>query len=314
MISEETFLFGQDCALVGVICNPDAESANQDLPGIVLLNAGVIHRVGPNRLYVKIARELAQLGFTILRFDFSGIGDSPVRTDNVPFGESSMKETKAAMDYLQDHKGMRRFVLVGICSGAANSFRIASIDPRIDGAALINIRGYHSDLALKVRAYLRKFFRFYWKSLIANPKNLLKACRRSFSQATWRSIFRIRSRQRIVVSNNARVAHSAKEAVLSLTGRGVRLLLAYSESDVGLDYLHLTLGRKLHELTTTGSLRLEIIPQADHAFTLLRNQEHLIRAIRRWAEDLFAPTLAAPAEGLNSAHQNSGHENSLSIV
>ncbi|HEY5972738.1 MAG TPA: hypothetical protein VIT22_12400, partial [Pseudoxanthomonas sp.] len=42
---------------------------------VVLLNAGLIHRVGPFRLYVRLARELAESGFDVLRFDLPGIGD-----------------------------------------------------------------------------------------------------------------------------------------------------------------------------------------------------------------------------------------------
>jgi hypothetical protein len=42
----------------------------------VLLNAGAVHRQGPFRLYVHLARRLAALGFSCVRFDQPGIGDS----------------------------------------------------------------------------------------------------------------------------------------------------------------------------------------------------------------------------------------------
>ena len=43
----------------------------------VFLSAGLLHRVGPHGLHVRLARELAQMGFSSLRVDLAGTGDSP---------------------------------------------------------------------------------------------------------------------------------------------------------------------------------------------------------------------------------------------
>src|SRR5205085_6183975 len=64
--------FGADSHLFGVLTEPGEK---RDLPAVILLNAGSIHRVGPSRLYVRIARELAQDGFASLRLDHEGLGD-----------------------------------------------------------------------------------------------------------------------------------------------------------------------------------------------------------------------------------------------
>lgn len=71
---EETCVFGSANPLVGIITHPEIDVG---LPTVILLNAGLIHRIGPNRVYVRLARHLAGLGFQVLRFDLSGIGDSP---------------------------------------------------------------------------------------------------------------------------------------------------------------------------------------------------------------------------------------------
>jgi alpha/beta superfamily hydrolase len=68
-------LFGRTRSLVGIITDPPEAERDPQRPAIVCLNAGIIHRVGPHRLYVKMARTLAAMGFVVLRFDFSGIGD-----------------------------------------------------------------------------------------------------------------------------------------------------------------------------------------------------------------------------------------------
>ena len=48
-------------------------------PKILFLSSGNESHIGPNRLWVDLARRLAGRGFSCLRFDLSGIGDSPVR-------------------------------------------------------------------------------------------------------------------------------------------------------------------------------------------------------------------------------------------
>ena len=123
---EEAVLFGKTKSLVGIISEPMEITNSSPLPAVMILNAGLVHHVGPNRLYVKIARKLAGIGFTVLRFDFSGIGDSNVRGDHLPFQKSAINETQEAMDYLSTAKGVDRFILTGICSGAMAAFRIWS--------------------------------------------------------------------------------------------------------------------------------------------------------------------------------------------
>ena len=76
---EMTVLMGRHKSLVGTLPIV-AISAVTAPPTVVLLNAGIVHRVGPNRMHVLLARALAAAGIPSLRFDMSGIGDSPEPT------------------------------------------------------------------------------------------------------------------------------------------------------------------------------------------------------------------------------------------
>ncbi len=80
---EKIALFGESRNLVGVITQP-GDGPAPDF-AFVLLNAGVIHHVGPNRINVKLARRLADSGFTVMRFDLSGIGDSRASQSTLSF-------------------------------------------------------------------------------------------------------------------------------------------------------------------------------------------------------------------------------------
>ena len=68
-----------------------------------------------------------------------------------------------------------------------------------------------------------------------------------------------------------------------LIERGVRLLLVYSEGDPGLDFFQMILGDEIHELTSNGRLKVEIIKRVDHTFTPLSSQENLLEAVGNWA-------------------------------
>jgi len=112
-MNEQVIRFEPSQTLVGIVTQPAPALANPDLPAVVLLNAGLLHRVGPNRIYVQLARKLAGFGFTVLRFDFSGMGDSRPREDHLPYVQSAPAEAKDAMDWLTAHCGQKIFGVDG---------------------------------------------------------------------------------------------------------------------------------------------------------------------------------------------------------
>lgn len=293
---ESAVLFGKTESLVGVITDPPEAKRNQQLPAIIFLNAGILHRVGPNRLYVKMARTLAAMGFVVLRFDFSGIGDSPVRNDTLPFRESIIRETQEAMDYLQRARGRQRFVLTGICLGAAVSFRTARCDPRVVGAVLINPWGHLHDDAdeeLSISIRNRALARHYWRITFASSfrtKNWWKAVT---GKVDYRSIVPVMmgSGLRNLLgrreNGGGQINHVA-ETLQSLAERGVRLFHIYSEGDSSLDYLSVILDGEEQKWHETGLLPMEVIAGTNHTFTLLWSQEHVLHVVQNWIRENMA--------------------------
>jgi len=66
--------FGPEERLFGIVSQP--ERPRIGAPAVLFLTAGLLHHVGPHRLYVQAARQLNTLGFTALRFDLGDVGDS----------------------------------------------------------------------------------------------------------------------------------------------------------------------------------------------------------------------------------------------
>jgi pimeloyl-ACP methyl ester carboxylesterase len=289
---EHAVLFGKTASLVGVMTDPPDTIRGESLPGIVLLNAGLVHRVGPQRLYVKIARSLAAMGFVVLRFDFSGIGDSDVRTDTLPFDESAISETREAMHYLHTASRCERFILMGICSGAKVSLQTACDDPRVVGVVLINPRGHLHDVddAVSVSIRNRTLARHYWRIMASSSfraKNWLKFITGKFEARDLVKVARGFQLGRLLLPQRRALpgVEKATADMRALAARGVYLLQVHSEGDKGLDYLHVVLSEEeIDELHACDKIRIETIDEADHTFNMLWSQQRLLQIIQRWLQ------------------------------
>ena len=109
-------------------------------------------------MHVLLARALAAAGISSLRFDMSGIGDSPSRPEATTPLELAMSDIRDAMEWLETNKRIGKVVLFGLCSGADHSILYASSDRRVVGTILLdpNIPRTSQILPLPIRAKLTK--------------------------------------------------------------------------------------------------------------------------------------------------------------
>lgn len=273
-MNEVALRFGQSGSLVGILTDPPSPKPDQATPAVILLNAGLVHRVGPNRLYVEAARRLSALGLVVLRFDFSGIGDSDPRGDRLSSDSRAVKDVAEAMDCLAKERGSQSFLLIGICSGAVRALNTACADPRVAGAALVNPQGFDDTLDSYVQS------RRYWRTVLLDP-------RRWFGAMLGKGNYRLmRSRLRALFVSKGKTAPAAQQVqqnFRSLVQRGAALLLVFSAKDAGLRYLSLIFGGPVEELTRSEGTQLETITGADHTFTSLDSQERFLALIQAWA-------------------------------
>jgi len=111
-------------------------SSNGGDIGVVILNAGLLHNVGPFRLHVDIAAAVAELGVPVTRIDQSGKGESASRPVSTSL-ESKLADFDDVTAWIEED-GSRRVILVGLCSGADDALLIARHRSNIAGIVMID--------------------------------------------------------------------------------------------------------------------------------------------------------------------------------
>jgi uncharacterized protein len=106
---------------------------------IVILSPGVKSRVAPHRLYMKMSRVFVSMGYTVLRFDFSGLGDSEGENQEIHLADlynaiqmgKYVNDTIDVMNWLEKNHQKKQFVLAGLCGGAITGLHAGVKDHRV---------------------------------------------------------------------------------------------------------------------------------------------------------------------------------------
>ena len=156
-IHDQAVMIGARKTLVGIMTQP-VDYEPEDRPVFVILNSGIIHRVGHHRMYVTLARALARVGYPVLRFDLSGIGDSESREDGLSMLDAALADVREVVDWLvhcaPSAQGYSGRVVLGCGPGARlRDLRSACLRARVARSVHPPTRQYH------VRRFLRRLSR-----------------------------------------------------------------------------------------------------------------------------------------------------------
>jgi pimeloyl-ACP methyl ester carboxylesterase len=280
-VSEKAALFGRNRSLVGVVTDP-TNVAPGDLPiGVLLLGAGLVHRVGPHRFYVKLARRLAACGLTVARFDYSGIGDSPARVDNAPYAKLRLEETQEVMDDLMKTRGIEHFCLMGISSGAVASFGAAVQDRRVIGAVLLNAMGFDSSGTWTQQLKRRDLVKAYPRKLL-DPHSWWRALTGKSEYGRWGEALRFWIKRLVKRPQSPSDPGPAPgEAARRVLESEFSILLVSSEGDHSADYFLEILGPGWQPLLGE-RLSRATIREADHTFGNPKHQIRILDVIEEW--------------------------------
>ena len=286
----------------GLLTNP-AASPESKRPTILLLSVGANPHIGPNRMYVPLARTLAQAGFPVVRFDVPGVGDSASGADTAGEAIYAPSAAESVRRFIAQYPSgsAESFVLVGLCSGAYSAFKTAVDDPRVVGQILINPQTFewkHGDsLQVRMRQSYRPT-RFYVASL-RDPQTLKRILYREVNlrgvtgilvKRTGEGLGRIARDVLHVAVRRRRYATPVCRDFHELSRRGTRTFFVFAHDDFGIEMVETHLGARGGKVAGGHSLEWEVIEAADHTFTPKIARERLLASVSDYVLRTFSST------------------------
>ena len=173
-------------SLVGML---HPASGPQQVGVLMMVAGGPQYRIGGHRQLVLWARKMSSEGFPVLRFDFSGMGDS--YGEYLDF-ENVEGDIEAALDrFFDEQPTLKQVVLWGECNACSASLFYAHKDPRISGLVMLNpwvrteqgqakavVKHYYLD-RLKQRSFWLKVFslKFDFIGSLRSAKQMISVAR-----------------------------------------------------------------------------------------------------------------------------------------
>jgi exosortase A-associated hydrolase 1 len=167
--------------LLGVLSSAPGRAAR----GVLIVVGGPQYRVGSHRQFTLLARELAEQGVPVLRFDYRGMGDSAGAARTF---ERVDADIRRAIDvFFERVPGMRDVVIWGLCDAASAALFYAHADTRVSGLVLVNPWVHSEQGAARVHLrhyYLQRLFQSsLWAKILAGEFSFRRA-----AAALWRIV------------------------------------------------------------------------------------------------------------------------------
>ena len=271
-MKEQVVQFGPKRNLVGILAQPSGSDAGLEAPAVIMLNAGLLHRIGPHRMSVLLARRLATAGVCSLRFDMGNFGDSTELPSGKSEDERVLSDVQSAMDFLEQKEIAHSFVLAGLCSGADNSYSVALREPRVTGTIFLDGHGFWTSWS-RVVHYLPRLLRV---------RSWFNFARRNLSQGTPSKEGQdaMLGQQRLRRPFGERL--EVERALQSLVDRGTQMLYIYTGS-VKYYYNYANQFFDMFKgLDPRGRIKVVYFPKADHTYTFTEDRDLMFAALIKW--------------------------------
>jgi acyl transferase domain-containing protein/pimeloyl-ACP methyl ester carboxylesterase len=269
--------FGRKEHLIGVI--HEAENQPRSV-GVLLWNTGISHRIGPFRVHVELAEKMAQLGFTVIRFDLSRLGDSELAEHDASIQDMFTRDINDAAQILEDRYQIKDMISIGICSGAVDAWYHARQDPRIRGLVMVDSFVYPT---------FRHDLHFFLK--------------RIFSPTRWKRYltraFLPFSQQKALppvndfLDPNYPTQAEAGADTQKLVDRGTEMLVIYTGGFHPWYSYKNQFAAMLKGVNFKKKLQLEFWPEVDHLFSLVEDRKRFIRLVQIWIQEKFLKPIMA---------------------
>jgi Serine aminopeptidase, S33 len=286
-MNEQTLIFGPENHLVGTVTLPARTRPGHGATMALLTNAGVIPRIGPHRLNVRLARRFAEMGIATLRFDMSGLGDSRRSSSRRPTGEQFIADTRSAMDLAQAKFGCDQFFMIGFCSGGDVAHVAALEDNRLRAIVLWDSFVYPTRQA-RLRGWVHRLRRHSLRALALKAAQRLRTTGRKRNAgapdeaADAPSIF---GRTRMPARDDF------GQRIRTLVDRGVEVCFMYSGGEPEWYNYEAQFRDMFASCGFVDRVVYEYLVALDHTFIQPRSQDTLVERVEHWLEQRALPAL-----------------------
>ncbi|MCW8886062.1 MAG: hydrolase 1, exosortase A system-associated [Motiliproteus sp.] len=178
-MNEQPITFScNDQLLTGIIhhAEPVENSTFACDKGILIIVGGPQYRVGSHRQFIQLARSLAKLGISSMRFDITGMGDS---TGLKKSFDQMDEDIRCALDCFSECCSQaREFVLWGLCDSASASLIYGCKDARVSDLILINpwLENDASKAQAEIKGYYAKrlLSKSFWTKLVSGDVRIFE--------------------------------------------------------------------------------------------------------------------------------------------
>jgi pimeloyl-ACP methyl ester carboxylesterase len=212
----------------------------------------------------------------VLRFDFSGIGDSSQRADHLSPVNSCLADIADVLDSLDRNHQVKRVVLIGLCSGADHAALYAHRDPRVVGMVLMDpsipptARYYYHYIAQRLGRLQN------WISIATLRSGLL---RRLIAQALHGVL--PQSQPDKLTLEDLQYSPYLGHCYRSAVSRGIKMLAVFTAISPRSTYRQ-QMQDAFRGVVFGNALTLEFFPESDHLFTAARERARLGKVITDW--------------------------------
>ena len=253
----------------------------------VWLTGRAVRHVGPNRIWVRFAREIAARGFASLRLDGRSVGDSEGEGNGLMPNEEYYQEhiyddVERVME-IAVAGGARQFLMSGICSGATASYWVANRRSDVRAIVMLNPLQLRHDPEDDARAKVQLARKWgFRRELWTDPDAYLRTLKGEFPlrkvlEVSYYRLKGLLSFQRKPGQNERSYVYTG---IQKLADKPVDIDIFLSGQDVNaISFLERHFGVGLTDLDRE-HLRLHRVPNTDHTIRPLFGQARFFKVLR----------------------------------
>jgi pimeloyl-ACP methyl ester carboxylesterase len=264
-------------------------------------------------MYVSLARRWARQGYTVLRLDLAGLGDSgtrPGRPDNEVFPPAVLDDIRAAIELMRNQYGAVDITLGGLCSGAYHSLRAAVAALPVNRILVVNAMNFSwtggitadelqqaVDVARNLGFYRERLVSaMIWRRILSGELTIWRILRILIHRPLLAVQSTLRDLARYL---RIRLPRDLGWELEGIGVRGVRVVFVFSRGEPGIDLLKILGGSSVKRLGD--QCHVHIIDSADHIFSRSGPRALLERIL---SDELFARNPVNSASGTPSLDRN----------